>query len=125
MRNTTPPTLTTATLVYDGECAFCLSCVQFIRRRTKKPLVTVPFQVADLAALGLTTRECADAVQWVSPTARASGHLAISRALRHARFPWPLAGVAIALPVVQRLAAAVYRRIANRRRCTAPTPPVV
>lgn len=85
----------------------------------------VAYQTADLAMLGLTRQECSDAVQWVAPTRRAAGHLAVSLALRHARFPWPIVGVAIGVPGVRNLAGAIYRRVAARRQCAAPTPPAV
>lgn len=121
-RNTSA-TLTTPTLVYDGDCAFCMACVRFVTRRTARPLVTVAYQTADLAALGLTREQCADAVQWVSGGTHRSAHTAVAAALRHARFPWPIAGSVISLPVVRNIASAVYQRIAARRRCAAPTPP--
>ncbi|MFM8645585.1 MAG: thiol-disulfide oxidoreductase DCC family protein [Actinomycetota bacterium] len=121
-RNTSA-TLTTPTLVYDGDCAFCMACVRFVTRRTTKPLTTVAYQTADLAALGLTREQCADAVQWVSGSTRQSAHIAVAAALRHARFPWPLAGFVISVPVARNIASLVYQRVAARRRCAAPTPP--
>ncbi len=135
-RSTAAPTLTTQpsvepvatatptpTLVYDGECEFCTACVRFLARRTILPLASVAYQSADLAALGLTREECADAVQWVADGRTVSAHLAVAAALRHARMPWPLAGIVISLPGIRRVAAATYRKIAARRRCAAPTPP--
>jgi len=100
-----------------------MTCVRFVTRRTKKPLTTVAYQTANLVALGLTREQCADAVQWVSGSTRQSAHIAVAAALRHARFPWPLAGLVISLPVVRTLASLVYQRVAARRRCAAPTPP--
>ena len=121
-RNTSA-TLTTPTLVYDGDCAFCMTCVRFVTRRTKKPLTTVAYQTANLVALGLTREQCADAVQWVDGDGHRSAHIAVAEALRHARFPWPIAGFVISLPLVRTLASLVYQRVAARRRCAAPTPP--
>ncbi|MFM7047713.1 MAG: thiol-disulfide oxidoreductase DCC family protein [Actinomycetota bacterium] len=123
-RNTASTTLTTPTLVYDGDCAFCSACVRFISRRTRRPLRCVAYQQADVLSLGLTRDECTESVQWVEPSARRSAHLAVAAALRHARFPWPMAGMVIGAPGIRRIAGAVYRYIARRRRCTAPTPPV-
>ena len=122
-RNTAAPTLTTPTLVYDGDCAFCTSCVRFLVRRTSRPLECIAYQSADLAALRLTREQCADAVQWVTPTRTESAHLAVAAALQYARAPWPLAGWLIRVPGLRGIAGAVYRRVAQRRRCTAPTPP--
>ena len=42
----------TSTFVYDGDCAFCTSCAQFIERRIPTGARVVPWQFADLAALG-------------------------------------------------------------------------
>nr|MBU6202425.1 DUF393 domain-containing protein [Acidobacteriota bacterium] len=118
-------TLTSAVLVYDGECDFCRSCVRFLQRRTSRPLTAVAFQSADLPALGLRRADCEAAVQWVSAKgAVSSAHVAVASALRHARAPWSLAGWLIALPVIRQIAAVVYRRVAARRTCAAPTPPV-
>ena len=135
-RSTTAPTLTTQsfaepvasatdtpTLVYDGECEFCTACVRFLARRTNRPLASVAYQSADLAALGLTREQCADAVQWVVDGRTVSAHVAVAAALRHARVPWPLAGIVISLPGIRSVAAAAYRKVAARRRCAAPTPP--
>lgn len=86
--------------------------------------MSVAYQSADLAALGLTREQCADAVQWVTRERIVSAHLAVAAALRHARAPWPLAGAMMSLPVVRGVAGATYRKVAARRRCAAPTPPV-
>jgi len=100
-----------------------MACVRFVTRRTTKPLTAVAYQTADLAALGLTREQCADAVQWVSGSTHQSAHIAVAAALRHARFPWPLAGFVISVPVARNIASLVYQRVAARRRCAAPTPP--
>jgi len=110
----------TPTLVYDGECRFCTACVRFLTRRTTRPLETVAYQSADLAALGLTHDQCAAAVQWVGDGGSMSAHFAVAAALRNARFPWSLAGSFIALPPVRPLAGALYARVAARRRCVVP-----
>ena len=118
-RNTTTPTLTSPVLVYDGDCAFCTSCIRFITRRTSRPLRCVAYQLADLVALGLTREQCADAVQWVSGDSTRSGHRAVAAALRNARLPWRPFGFIIELPGVRGVAAVVYRRVARRRNCVA------
>lgn len=109
----------TPTLVYDGECRFCMACVRFLTRRTTRPLETVAYQSADLAALGLTRDQCAAAVQWVGGGSL-SAHFAVAAALRTARFPWSLAGSFISLPPASGRAGALYARVAARRRCAVP-----
>lgn len=146
----TTSTLTTAFVVYDGECGFCRSCVRFLDRRIRTRISSLAYQAAPLDALGLTREACEEEVQLLIPIAdRAFGHgvgergstvhdsnrhgtthrvysgsAAVGRALRLARFPWNLVGLAIAAPGIRRLAAYVYGIVARRRRCTAPTPPV-
>ena len=119
----TPATLTTAApvLVYDGECRFCKWCVRFLVRRTRRPLVCVAYQTADLAALGLTREQCELAVQWVAAGGqRQSANFAAAAALRNARLPYPLLGVLINLPGIRKIAAFVYGQVAQRRQCAKP-----
>ena len=125
-RNTTPATLTKPVLVFDGECTFCRSCVQFAARIQKREFTSVAYQDADLGRLGLRLEECVDAVQWVeTTTSHVSAHEAVAAVLKAARFPWPVAGRVMMLPGVRWIAARVYRRVARQRQCivTAPTPP--
>jgi predicted DCC family thiol-disulfide oxidoreductase YuxK len=117
----TSATLTSPVLVFDGECEFCRACVRFITRRTRRPLVVVAYQEADLVVLRLTREQCESAVQWVDVSGGiASAHLAVARALRYARAPWSMAGAVIALPGLSRIAAWVYERVARRRSCDSP-----
>jgi len=124
-RTTMPATLTNAVLVFDGECRFCTACVGFLVRRTRRPLETIAYQDANLAALGLTRARCEEAVQWVSADGdNVSAHVAVAKALMHARLPWSMVGRLILLPGMRAIADRVYRTVATRRRCAAPTPPV-
>jgi predicted DCC family thiol-disulfide oxidoreductase YuxK len=125
-RDTMSATLTKPVLVFDGECVFCRSCVQFAERIKKREFTSVAYQEVDVSRLGLRREECALAVQWVDvDMSRASAHEAVARVLRSARFPWPLAGRLMMWPGVRSIAARVYQRVAQRRQCikTAPTPP--
>lgn len=108
-------------LVYDGECKFCMWCVRFLVRRTRRPLVCVAYQTAELAPLGLTREQCELAVQWVATDGRQqSANFAAAAALRNARFPYPLLGVIINLPGIRKLAAFAYGQVAQRRKCAIP-----
>ena len=106
----------TDTFVYDGDCAFCTMCVRFIERRIPGPTTIVPWQFADLGALGLTRAQCLDAVQWVSQAgSRASGPVAIARLLRTSTPVWRLAGRVLGLRPVLVLAWPVYRWVSRNR----------
>ena len=68
-------------LVFDGDCAFCTSCARLLERIGPEAEI-VAWQLTDLAELGMTKEQAADAVQWVQVdgTIR-SGHEAIAAAL--------------------------------------------
>ncbi|MFM9121708.1 MAG: thiol-disulfide oxidoreductase DCC family protein [Actinomycetota bacterium] len=104
-------------LVWDGDCAFCARCVRFIERRIKTDARIVAHQKADLAALGLTTKQCQAALQWVGAdrTIR-QGSRAVAALLRSSSFAWGILGVAIDLPVVRVVSSAIYKLIANNRQ---------
>ena len=121
-----PATLTRPVLVFDGECDFCRACVRFAERITAREFTSVAYQTADLASLGLSASDCAEAVQWVALDGDiTSAHEAVAAVLRHARWPWPIVGRAMLWPGVRDIAARVYQRVAQRRICIveAPTPP--
>ena len=111
------------TLVFDGDCAFCTNCARFIERREPEADV-VPWQFADLAALGPTEEEAIEAVQWVpaeGPTR--SGHEAIAAVLESCGGIWRVIGRALLLPGISWVAARAYRLVArNRYRLPGGTP---
>ncbi|HEX6687600.1 MAG TPA: DUF393 domain-containing protein [Solirubrobacterales bacterium] len=110
-------------LVYDGDCAFCTRCAHFLERIGPDAEI-VAWQLTDLAELGITAEQAADAVQWVQidGTVR-SGHEAIAAVLNSAGRIWRIAGRAILLPGISWIAAKVYRLVAdNRYRLPGGTP---
>lgn len=112
-----------STLVFDGDCAFCTSSVRVLERLGLKAVTTVPYQRADLAALGLTEQQCHDKVQWVDGGRISSGHRAIARLLLAGPVWWRPLGRLMLLPPLSWLASAVYDVIAaNRSRLPGGTP---
>ena len=110
-------------LVFDGDCAFCTSCVRALERIGPEAEI-VAWQLTDLGALGLSEEEAATAVRWVEPdgTVR-SGHEAIAAALASAGGPWRAIGRLLVAPGVSRISARAYRLIAdNRQRLPGGTP---
>jgi predicted DCC family thiol-disulfide oxidoreductase YuxK len=106
----------TPTLVYDGDCAFCSACAQFIERRIPTRATVVPWQFADLAALGLSRAQVVEAVQWVDGDGTvASGPDAVALLLRDAGRLWEVPGRALQLGPVRLAAWPAYRWIANHR----------
>jgi len=106
------------TLIYDGDCAFCLRCVQWMQKHFKRVPRIVAWQQADLAQMGLTTEQCQTAVQWVSEDSNQilSAHKAVARVCKDAGGLITLAGYAMSLPVVSSIAGVVYRWVARNRQ---------
>ncbi|MGV1046945.1 MAG: thiol-disulfide oxidoreductase DCC family protein [Solirubrobacterales bacterium] len=111
-------------LLYDGDCAFCTSCARLAERRIRPDADLVPWQFADLAALGVSEEQAADAVQWVEAGgAVRRGHEAVAAMLASSGPAWRLCGRALLAPGISWLAARAYRLIAaNRHRLPGGTP---
>jgi predicted DCC family thiol-disulfide oxidoreductase YuxK len=104
-----------STLVYDGDCCFCSTCVLALERLHLRADEVIAWQHADLGALGLTPEQCQQAVQWVdSDGGHASGHLAVA-ALLQANGAWRPLGALLRAPGVSALAARAYTWIADHR----------
>jgi predicted DCC family thiol-disulfide oxidoreductase YuxK len=115
-------------LIFDGDCAFCTSSAYWLARRLNRPLGPnvrlVPWQFTDLAALGTTAERAQREALWVNTDGTIRGGAAAFAAwLKFRNGPYAVAGYAMDLPVVGRLAAAVYRVIAkNRHRMPGGSP---
>ena len=111
-------------LLFDGDCSFCTSCANWARRHIRHLDTMVPYQFADLAALGVTAEQCEQAVQWVGIDHRVlSAHLAVAQTLIDAGQGWAVIGRAMRLPGLRQLSGAVYRWVArNRSRLPGGTP---
>ena len=111
-------------LVYDGDCAFCTRAVAFALSRMKVSCRALAWQQADLAELGLTPEEAAEAVWWVEPgVGKVSGHRAVAAALRHGRAAARPVGRLLDAPGLANVAAAAYDLVArNRHRLPGGTP---
>lgn len=111
-----------AVLVYDGDCGFCTASADRLLRWSRGSLAVVPWQGADLDALGLTPAECSSAVQLVSSTGRASGGAAVAAALRNCRQPYRTAGTLLAWRPLHPLVERAYSLVAaNRHRLPGST----
>jgi predicted DCC family thiol-disulfide oxidoreductase YuxK len=104
-----------STLVYDGDCAFCTSSVQWLTRRRVNVGEVIAWQHADLARYGLTQEQCEAAVQLVLPERTWSGHKAFGRLLLRSQWWWKPLGALILVPPTSWVARAVYRWIADHR----------
>ncbi|WP_433826856.1 thiol-disulfide oxidoreductase DCC family protein [Actinoplanes sp. CA-015351] len=106
----------TPTFVFDGDCSFCTLCADFIERRIPTRAKVIPWQFADLKALGLTVEQCEAAVQWVaSDGSTAAGPDAIALLLKDAGRFWSLPGAALTLRPVRFAAWPAYQWVADHR----------
>jgi predicted DCC family thiol-disulfide oxidoreductase YuxK len=106
-----------AIFLYDGDCAFCSSCVRFVERWIPTAATLTPWQFADLATLGVTEEAAGDAVQWIEPGRPVlAGPAAMARLLRTSRVAaWRPAGALLGLRPVIALVWPVYRWVARNR----------
>lgn len=113
-----------ATLVYDGDCAFCTRSVAAIGRLHLASPRIVAWQHADLPALRLTREQCERELQWVRPDGRVDGGAqAVAQLLLTSGGLWLLLGLLVRLPPGRWAAAGVYRLVAaNRHRLPGGTP---
>ncbi|MEW2355601.1 DUF393 domain-containing protein [Spirillospora sp. NPDC029432] len=103
-------------LLYDGDCGFCTASVRFIERRIPTSAELVPYQAADLAALGTTPERAAREVVWVGRGRRALGGAQAAAALLiDAGGVWRPLGLVLRVPPFRWIAHGVYRLVANNR----------
>lgn len=109
-------------LIFDGDCAFCTTSVGWLSRRLRRGDGTdpeiLPWQQADLEALGLDAGQVSREVVWIDAGGqRHGGSAALTQWLRHREGGHGVVGRMIEAPVVRQVAAAVYRLVAmNRHR---------
>jgi len=110
-------------LVFDGDCGFCTWSAGLVDEWAQGRVEIVPWQRAELALLGLTTKECAQAVQFVERGAHWGGAEAIAHALVHCRVPGPTVGRFLMRPSMAPLAERAYKLVAaNRHLLPGATP---
>ncbi|GLX09929.1 DCC1-like thiol-disulfide oxidoreductase family protein [Microbispora sp. NBRC 16548] len=104
-------------LVFDGDCAFCQTCVNTGHRLLPYMPAVRAWQGLDLGAVGLTREEVATSVQLLGPDGlRAHGARAVALLLAlQPSAAWRAAGRAMLTPPVSWLAEAGYRLVSRYR----------
>lgn len=104
------------TFLYDGDCGFCTTTARWLGRRVVGRVLVVPWQRADLAALGVTAEQAREAVQWSAAGSPVlAGPDAVAALLRYGRAGWPLVGRVLGARAVRPLAWPAYRWVARHR----------
>ncbi len=70
-------------LIFDGDCSFCSSCVDWLESNLPAMPAAVPFQWADLDAYGLSLAEAQSQVWLITPERHYGGAAAVTAMLRH------------------------------------------
>ncbi|HEX2360803.1 MAG TPA: DUF393 domain-containing protein [Jiangellaceae bacterium] len=111
-------------LVYDGDCAFCTSCVKFVDRWVPTTAEVAPWQFADLLELGVTADRAERELLWVHASGRVDGGAdAVAALLVDSGGAWRLLGRLMLVPPVSWIADVGYRLVAaNRHRLPGGTP---
>lgn len=107
-------------VIFDGDCAFCTTSATWLAERLARKDGTdpqlIPWQFADLAAIGVTAERTQREALWVAVNGEVTGGAeAFSQWLRYRRGWTAPIGHLLALPVIRQLAAALYRVIARNR----------
>ncbi|MCX4675986.1 DUF393 domain-containing protein [Streptomyces sp. NBC_01433] len=103
-------------LVYDGDCAFCTTSVNYLMRRLRPNCTVTPWQFANLEALGVTQQRAEHELLYISPSGTVyGGAQAVAKLLLSAGGFWAWPGGLLTLPPVRWIAHGVYRLIATNR----------
>ena len=104
-------------LLYDGDCALCRRCIDWIRRTFPVQPELQALQEADLGGLGVSRAEASRSIQWIEPSGRVSAaHVAAARLLIANGGGWALLGRLVFVPPASLVAAGLYRLVAWGRR---------
>jgi predicted DCC family thiol-disulfide oxidoreductase YuxK len=111
-------------LIFDGDCAFCSSSIRLITKVIGNHPEIKPFQWTDLQTLGITQKECLNAVQFYKDNEnRYSGAQAFAQFLKLSNQPWKIIGYILDLPIIKWISKVIYGIVAkNRYRLPGGTP---
>jgi len=54
-----------STLIYDGECSFCIRCVEWLKRITKGQVEFLPFQSSRERFPQILIKNCERSIHWI------------------------------------------------------------
>jgi GNAT superfamily N-acetyltransferase/predicted DCC family thiol-disulfide oxidoreductase YuxK len=105
----------TGVFLYDGDCGFCTTSARWLQRHATSPARVEAWQHADLATLGLTAKDCAEALLWVDDGHRMVGPEAVAAYLDTSKPSWRTAGHVLTAPVSRHVTWPVYNWLTHHR----------
>jgi predicted DCC family thiol-disulfide oxidoreductase YuxK len=111
-------------LVFDGDCGFCTTTANWIKKNSIVALEIAPYQWTDLEQYGLTAEEAAAKVQLVVGDKIFAGHNCMAKLLLiQPNVLLKLVGAIMVMPVIDPISARLYTWIAaNRQKLPGGTP---
>jgi predicted DCC family thiol-disulfide oxidoreductase YuxK len=106
----------TAVLIFDGDCGFCTTTANYIKKHTSTPMEIHPWQWIDLSAYGLTKEQASAKVQVYEDGKNYAGHAAFAKILRLQKQWWfKLLGAILVIPPFSWGARVGYHFVAKYR----------
>lgn len=102
-------------LIFDGDCGFCTTAANYVSKRSRVQMRIIPWQFADLAALGLTKAQAQSKVQLVVSGETYTGHLCFAKLLELQPQPLRIMGAILRTKPFSWIAALGYWLVARYR----------
>jgi predicted DCC family thiol-disulfide oxidoreductase YuxK len=103
-------------LIFDGDCSFCSSCVDWLERNLTAMPTATPYQWADLEGYGLSLSEARERVWLLTPGKHFGGASAVTELLRHQPYRiMRFAGWILQVPPLSWLADGAYWVVSRLR----------
>jgi predicted DCC family thiol-disulfide oxidoreductase YuxK len=111
-------------LVFDGDCGFCTTTANWIKKNSRVAIEIAPYQWAELEQYGVTADEAAAKVQLVVGDKVFAGHNCMAKLLLiQPNVFLKLVGAVMVMPVIEPISAKLYTWIAaNRQKLPGGTP---
>lgn len=104
------------TIVYDGDCGFCMASARWIERRLGDDVSVEKWQSLDLDAIGLTIDDVTTASYFVAPDGSLHrGAPGIGQVFERMSLPYRVVGMLMKRPPVSWVASVVYATVARYR----------
>lgn len=101
--------------LYDGDCGFCTTSARWLQRHATSTARVEAWQYADLAPLGLTADDCAEALLYVDDGHRMVGPDAVAALLDTGTSRWRTAGHLLTAPASRHVTWPVYEWLSHHR----------